>query len=176
MSAPSVGGVRERRQQQRHVGVRPSGVDGDGDHDLGVEPPLPGGGEVGPGVAGPRHGYEEENEKGVVTLSSLHSSKGLQWGQVWIAASNQGVCPSQNALDEESTGGIPEERRLFYVGMTRAVDELYMSFNYNPKGKGTSKSKPPSQFLCEGFPDEMTAVLEDLNTQAENAELEQEDM
>ncbi|CAH7359667.1 DNA 3'-5' helicase [Vibrio crassostreae] len=118
---------------------------------------------------------DEEGEKGVVTLSSLHSSKGLQWEQVWIAASNQGVCPSQNALDEESTGGIPEERRLFYVGMTRAVDELYMSFNYSPQAKGTSKSKPPSQFLCEGFPDEMTAVLEDLNTQAANAEMEQDE-
>lgn len=113
---------------------------------------------------------EEETEKGVVTLASLHSSKGLQWSQVWIAASNQGVCPSQNALDEESTGGIPEERRLYYVGMTRAVDELYMSFNFNPKPNGTgAKSKPPSQFLCEGFPEEMTEMMEVLNMKAEEA-------
>ena len=101
----------------------------------------------------------EEPEKGVVTLSSLHSSKGLQWKQVWIAASNQGVCPSNKALEGESSGGVPEERRLYYVGMTRAVDELNLSFNYGPSTTGSSKSKPPSQFLQETFPTEVSEQL-----------------
>ncbi|MEZ9700365.1 ATP-dependent helicase [Vibrio sp. 10N.261.46.E12] len=112
---------------------------------------------------------EEETEQGVVTLSSLHSSKGLQWAQVWIAASNQGVCPSANSLEEESTGGIPEERRLFYVGMTRAVDELVMSFSHNPQPIGTQRSKEPSQFLYEGFPEEMEQEHIKLDHLAEEA-------
>ena len=67
---------------------------------------------------------EEEVEEGVVTLSSLHSSKGLQWSQVWLLKSSQGDCPSTASIEN---GDVSEERRLYYVGMTRAVDELYAS-------------------------------------------------
>ena len=109
---------------------------------------------------------EEKTEKGVVTLASLHSSKGLQWSQVWIAASNQGVCPSQNALDQVESTGIEEERRLFYVGMTRAIDQLYMSFTHDPTLDGTNKTKSPSQFLLEGFPETMTEITKQLEEQS----------
>ncbi|NMU84277.1 ATP-dependent helicase, partial [Vibrio parahaemolyticus] len=80
--------------------------------------------------------------------------------QVWFCGSNQGVCPSNNSLEEESTGGVPEERRLFYVGMTRAVDELYLSFHSDPDSSGTAKKKEPSQFLAEGFPEELALAEE----------------
>ncbi|MDW2323228.1 ATP-dependent helicase [Vibrio sp. 1159] len=120
-------------------------------------------------------GVDEDTERGVVTLSSLHSSKGLQWEQVWICGSNQGVCPSNNSLEEDSTGGVPEERRLFYVGMTRAVDELYLSFNSDPDSSGTAKKKEPSQFLVEGFPEELAQVEEKLELLAKQRKDEEQE-
>ncbi|MFG0904676.1 ATP-dependent helicase [Photobacterium damselae] len=109
---------------------------------------------------------EDDVETGVVTLSSLHSSKGLQWAQVWMLASNQGICPSTRALDE-GEAAVSEERRLFYVGMTRAVDELRLSFTFNPL-QGTGERKPPSQFLGEGFPERTLEIIEQLKKQNAN--------
>lgn len=126
-------------------------------------------------LAPSQKGGDEETERGVVTLSSLHSSKGLQWEQVWICGANQGVCPSNNSLEEESTGGVPEERRLFYVGMTRAVDELYLSFNSDPDSSGTAKKKEPSQFLAEGFPEELASVEEKLQLLAKQRKDEEQE-
>lgn len=111
---------------------------------------------------------DEGTKTGIVTLASLHSSKGLQWTQVWMLASNQGVCPSTRALSDGEVA-VSEERRLFYVGMTRAVDELRLSFNYNPE-QGTGEKKPPSQFLGEGFPTEVIGLIEKLKEQAKNSE------
>ena len=108
-----------------------------------------------------------ETEQGVVTLSSLHSSKGLQWSQVWIAGANQGVCPSKMSLEGEGSGGVSEERRLFYVGMTRAVDELHMSFCFQPMVNEGVRNKAPSQFLTEGFPEEMSFLMGDLKKENE---------
>ena len=107
---------------------------------------------------------DDDVDTGIVTLSSLHSSKGLQWTQVWMLACNQGVCPSKRALDDGESA-VSEERRLFYVGMTRAVDELRLSFGYNPEN-GTGEKKPPSQFLGEGFPNEVIGIIERLREQA----------
>ena len=79
-----------------------------------------------------------EDNKGEVMLCTLHSSKGLQWPNVWMPAMHQGVIPSDKA---ES---LDEERRLCYVGITRAENNLVMS-HHNPEAV--------SQFLREGFPD-----------------------
>lgn len=114
---------------------------------------------------------EEATEKGVVTLSSLHSSKGLQWSKVWIVGSNQGVCPSNNALEEGAIGGVPEERRLYYVGMTRAVDELYMSYNIGSSGV-SGKRNLPSQFLEETFPAELERENDKLQILIEQQEMQ----
>lgn len=72
---------------------------------------------------------------GCVTLSTLHSSKGLEFERVWIAGCDQGVIPHKD-------GDLEEERRLFYVGMTRAKSELYLS--YRDDGRTS-----PSAFLKE---------------------------
>lgn len=108
----------------------------------------------------PAEKQEKEVEKGVVTLATLHASKGLQWEQVWICSSNQGTCPSNNALEDNASAGIAEERRLFYVGMTRAIDELYLSYSLDMMG--TSPSQEPSQFLSESCPDLLAASSEKL--------------
>src|SRR6202012_1625836 len=56
---------------------------------------------------------------GALVLTTMHSSKGLEWDHVWISRAEEGVVP-----DEKST--VSEERRLFYVAMTRARDSLVM--------------------------------------------------
>lgn len=88
---------------------------------------------------------DESKNHDVVVLSTLHASKGLQWKKVWIFDLVQGKCPSQIALD---SGDIEEERRLLYVGMTRAEQELYVTSSYmNNEGSHTD----PSEFLLESF-------------------------
>lgn len=78
-----------------------------------------------------------------VTLASLHSAKGLEWGTVFIVGCSEGLLPLQYA---ETDLAVEEERRLFYVGVTRAKDALYCSWSRSrqPGGRATRK---PSRFL-----------------------------
>jgi DNA helicase II / ATP-dependent DNA helicase PcrA len=64
------------------------------------------------------------DDEGLVTLMTLHNAKGLEYPIVFIAGCEDGVFPHSRALDE---GGLEEERRLFYVGVTRAMRQLYLS-------------------------------------------------
>lgn len=65
---------------------------------------------------------DDEGDKAeAVTLMTFHGSKGLEFQNVWMMACEEGIVPSLKSVDEE------EERRLFYVGMTRAIDRLVMS-------------------------------------------------
>ena len=59
-----------------------------------------------------------------VVLSTLHAAKGLEWDQVFLAGVNDGILPMGNDIDEE--------RRLFYVGLTRAKARLHISYNAEP--------------------------------------------
>lgn len=77
---------------------------------------------------------EAQNEKNGVMLSTMHCSKGLEWKHVFIIDCVKGVCPHKNAETEED---IEEERRLFYVAMTRAKENLYL-YSYKQKGRGGS--------------------------------------
>lgn len=84
---------------------------------------------------------QKNKNEDAVTLSTFHSSKGLEWKIVFLIQANDGICPFGKAeLPEE----LEEERRMFYVAMTRAKDELYMSFI-----EGTNKSKGASQYFQE---------------------------
>ncbi len=64
------------------------------------------------------------DDEGLVTLMTLHNAKGLEYPIVFIAGCEDGVFPHSRALDE---GGLEEERRLFYVGVTRAMRNLYLT-------------------------------------------------
>ena len=75
---------------------------------------------------------EVQNRKDGVMLSTMHCSKGLEWKHVFIIDCVKGVCPHKNAETEEE---IEEERRLFYVAMTRAKENLYL-YSYKHRGKG----------------------------------------
>lgn len=88
----------------------------------------------------------EEENKDVLTLSTMHSSKGLEWGIVFILSCVEGVLPSGFSFEDDE---IEEERRLFYVAVTRAKKELHiMSPKFIRKYKGTVSAKE-SRFLKE---------------------------
>ena len=74
-----------------------------------------------------------------VVISSLHSSKGLEWKFVFIAGAEEQLMP------HFKNNNLEEERRLFYVGMTRAKSKLFVTYSY----KRNNKSKKPSRFLFE---------------------------
>ena len=92
---------------------------------------------------------DEEEEQGRVTLMSLHASKGLEFPFVFMVGVEDGLLPHVRAVQERSDG-LEEERRLCYVGMTRAKKTLVLTYcdSRSSYGKGATKCYP-SQFLIE---------------------------
>ncbi len=100
---------------------------------------------------------EEDDSRDEITLSSLHSSKGLEFNIVFLIGCVEGKLPHQRTVDPKLTDaaptGVDEERRLFYVGVTRARDLLYLTRASGKKSRGRTAPLFPSRFL-EGLPDE----------------------
>jgi DNA helicase-2/ATP-dependent DNA helicase PcrA len=88
-----------------------------------------------------------------VTLISLHSSKGLEFPAVFIVGTEEGIIPHK-----KSGGDIEEERRLFYVGVTRAMKGLYITYAGHRKKYGKNEPSRPSRFLAE-IPEEVKKTL-----------------
>ena len=89
--------------------------------------------------------HKETNDE--VTLMTIHSAKGLEFDVVFLIGMEEGIFPHQNAFTEED--GIEEERRLCYVGITRAREKLYLT---NAKRRilyGRESINPPSRFIEE---------------------------
>ena len=96
----------------------------------------------------------------VFTLMTLHSAKGLEFPVVFMLAMEEGCLPHINAI-HGSYQDLEEERRLCYVGFTRAMKRLYLTFTENRKQFGFSKQQSPSRFLYE-IPDKLlTRSMED---------------
>jgi DNA helicase-2/ATP-dependent DNA helicase PcrA len=81
-----------------------------------------------------------------VTLMTLHNAKGLEYPIVFITGCEDGVFPHSRAIDE---GELEEERRLFYVGVTRAMRELYLTYARRRAVFGAQMSGMRSRFLDE---------------------------
>ena len=91
-------------------------------------------------------GPDQETER--ITLSTIHQAKGLEWRAVFVIWLTDGMFPSSRSL--ESVDSIEEERRLFYVAVTRAKDELYLTYPaYWPGGSVDNRLQRPSRFLKE---------------------------
>ncbi len=101
-------------------------------------------------------------DEGLVTLMTLHNAKGLEYPIVFIAGCEDGVFPHSRALDE---GGLEEERRLFYVGVTRAKRELYLTYARRRSVFGQATFGLRSRFL-EEIPAELTDREEELRLSA----------
>lgn len=81
-----------------------------------------------------------------VTLMTLHSAKGLEFRDVYMVGLEEGIIPHTRALDENT---LPEERRLMYVGITRARERLTLSWCRSRKRSGSSYDVLPSRFIQE---------------------------
>ena len=87
---------------------------------------------------------------GMITLSSVHQAKGLEWSVVFILWLAEGRFPSLRSLAESGGDGEEEERRLFYVAVTRARDELYLCYpRFAAERGGRTMIQRPSRFISE---------------------------
>jgi DNA helicase-2/ATP-dependent DNA helicase PcrA len=89
---------------------------------------------------------DEESDKNSVTLMTLHAAKGLEFPVVFIVGMEEGLFPS---LRDDSEASIEEERRLAYVGMTRAKEKLFLTFTSSRFSMGQRTYNLPSRFLTE---------------------------
>jgi len=91
---------------------------------------------------------EEPNNLGDVSLMTVHGAKGLEFEHVFVTGCEENVFPSWRSLEDDS-GADEEERRLFYVAMTRAMKKLYLTFARGRMLFGQLKFNGPSRFLLE---------------------------
>ena len=103
---------------------------------------------------------ENEQEEAVekVSIMTLHAAKGLEFPAVFLPGWEDGLFPSQRSMDESGLKGVEEERRLAYVGITRAEKVCTISFAGNRRVYGQWQSALPSRFIDE-LPGDHVAVL-----------------
>ncbi len=94
-----------------------------------------------------------------VTLMTLHGAKGLEFDTVFLPGWEEGLFPHQRALDESGLKGLEEERRLAYVGITRARKLAKISFTENRRNRGLFQAATPSRFVDE-LPESDVEVIE----------------
>ncbi len=103
---------------------------------------------------------EESTSEDKVTLMTLHGAKGLEFDTVFLPGWEEGLFPHQRALDEGGVSALEEERRLAYVGLTRARKRAMVSFAANRRVYGNWQSAIPSRFVDELPPDNIEQSAE----------------
>lgn len=101
---------------------------------------------------------ESEGGEDKVSIMTLHAAKGLEFPAVFLPGWEDGLFPSQRSMDESGLKGLEEERRLAYVGITRAERVCTISFAANRRVYGQWQSQLPSRFIDE-LPAENVEVL-----------------
>jgi DNA helicase-2/ATP-dependent DNA helicase PcrA len=104
--------------------------------------------DVENGEAGPR-----------VSIMTLHGAKGLEFEIVFLPGWEEGLFPHQRSIDDNGSAGLEEERRLAYVGLTRARRKAAIYFAANRRVRGLWQSSAPSRFVDE-LPDDHVEVME----------------
>ena len=99
---------------------------------------------------------ERGDEQDVVTLSTLHAAKGLEWPHVVLAGVNEGLLPFRSGDDDMTPERLEEERRLMYVGITRARQTLIVSTLRRRKRGRETVAGVPSRFIAEMKLDEVS--------------------
>ena len=92
---------------------------------------------------------DENATEDQLIIMTLHAAKGLEFNCVFLAGWEEGLFPHQKALDESGEQGLEEERRLAYVGLTRAKEKAFISFASNRKIYGQWENSLPSRFIDE---------------------------
>lgn len=103
---------------------------------------------------------EQANREQAVTMMTLHSAKGLEFPVVFMPALEETILPHSRAMYDQSE--MEEERRLCYVGMTRAREELHLSYASSRVLYGAVQHNPPSRFLSELGHDAKLAAADDV--------------
>ena len=101
---------------------------------------------------------EQDDGGAKVSIMTLHAAKGLEFPAVFLPGWEDGLFPSQRSMDESGIKGLEEERRLAYVGITRAEEVCTISFAGNRRVFGQWQSSMPSRFIDE-LPDDHVDVL-----------------
>lgn len=101
---------------------------------------------------------ESEEAGAKVSIMTLHAAKGLEFPAVFLPGWEDGLFPSQRSMDESGLKGLEEERRLAYVGITRAEEVCTISFAANRRVFGQWQSQLPSRFVDE-LPEDHVDVL-----------------
>ncbi|MBL4918249.1 ATP-dependent helicase [Szabonella alba] len=101
---------------------------------------------------------ETEESAPKVSIMTLHAAKGLEFPAVFLPGWEEGLFPSQRSMDESGKKGLEEERRLAYVGITRAEEICTISFAANRRVYGQWQSQLPSRFIDE-LPEAHVEVL-----------------
>jgi len=116
-----------------------------------------------------RFDQESDDVGDRVTLSTLHASKGLEFDTVFLIGCVEGQLPHSRTTDPKVTEAAPtdveEERRLFYVGVTRARERLYLTRPEKKMMRGRIAPVTPSRFL-DGLPEDFTEAMDDPDTQS----------
>ncbi len=97
---------------------------------------------------------EMNGEADAITLLTLHAAKGLEYHTVFLIGMEEGLCPHSRSLDDPDQ--MEEERRLCYVGMTRAERQLYLVYTFRRTLYGNADVRDPSRFLAD-IPEELVA-------------------
>lgn len=103
----------------------------------------------------------EDSKEPKVTLMTLHGAKGLEFEAVFLPGWEEGLFPSQRSMDENGNAGLEEERRLAYVGITRAKKRAFITHAGNRRIYGNWTQAIASRFV-EELPDEHISVASDM--------------
>jgi DNA helicase II / ATP-dependent DNA helicase PcrA len=104
---------------------------------------------------------EQNQTEDRLSLMTLHAAKGLEFDTVYLPGWEEGLFPSQRTMDENGLAGLEEERRLAYVGLTRAKKRVRVSFAANRRTYGNWQSALPSRFISELPPEHIDAVIDE---------------
>ena len=101
---------------------------------------------------------DNDEQGNMVSIMTLHAAKGLEFDTVFLPGWEEGVFPHQKSLDENGAAGLEEERRLAYVGITRAKRQLTISFAANRYTYGQWQTSISSRFIDELPKDHVTYI------------------
>lgn len=100
---------------------------------------------------------KEQNEEDMINIMTIHSAKGLEFDTVFVPGLEEGVFPSSRSIEERN--GLEEERRLFYVAITRAKKNLYLSYAKNRVVFGNFQPSQASCFIKE-LPEDILEIMQ----------------